>query len=72
MIQNFTLDRIVKAPAGFDPEKLQSYQQHWMNQLPVEEKVEGCLPFLLKAGLISDPVDEANSRSSDGNRHGAR
>lgn len=59
VIANFTLDRIVKAPAGFDAEKLQSYQQHWMNQLPLEEKVAGCLPFLQQAGLATAAVDDA-------------
>lgn len=46
VIQNFTLDRIVKAPAGFDPEKLQSYQAYWMNQLPLDEKIAGCEKYL--------------------------
>jgi glutamyl-tRNA synthetase len=53
VIQNFTLDRIVKSPAGLDPEKLQSYQQYWMNQLPQADKVAGCLSFLQQAGLVS-------------------
>ena len=57
VIENFTLDRIVKAPAGFDTEKLQSYQQHWMNQLPLDEKVAGCVPFLQQTKLIPEEVD---------------
>ncbi len=59
VVQNFTLERIVKAPAGFDPEKLQSFQQHWMNQLSIEEKIDGCLPYLTKAKLIPADVDHA-------------
>lgn len=55
-IKLFTLDRVVKAPAGFDPDKMVSYQQHWMSQLPLEEKVAGCLPYLEKAGLIESPA----------------
>lgn len=58
VIQNFSLERIVKAPAGFDPEKLQSFQQHWMNQFSLREKVAGCLPFLTQANMISGVVDE--------------
>ena len=50
VVENFTLDRIVKAPAGFDADKLNSYQQHWMNQLPLEQKVDGCLAFLTQVG----------------------
>lgn len=53
VIENFTLDRIVKAPAGFDPDKLQSYQQHWMNQLSLDQKIDGCAAFLKQANLIS-------------------
>lgn len=59
VIQNFTLDRIVKAPAALDMEKMQSVQQHWMNQLSVREKAEGCLPFLIKAGLIAADAPES-------------
>jgi len=60
VIQNFTLERIVKAPAGFDPEKLQSFQQHWMNQLSLEDKVSGCLPFLVQARLLPDNTDDSS------------
>lgn len=56
MVENFTLDRVVKAPAGLDPDKLYSFQGHWMKELPLDEKVAGCLPFLTAAGLIADPV----------------
>ena len=59
VVKNFTLERIVKAPAGFDPEKLQSFQQHWMNQLSVSEKIEGCLPYLTAAKLLPASVDDA-------------
>ena len=59
VIENFTLDRIVKAPAGFDTEKLQSYQQHWMNQLPLDQKIDGCLPYLQQTKLIADEPDAA-------------
>lgn len=59
VVQNFTLDRIVKAPAGFDPEKLQAFQQHWMNQLTIDQKVQGCLPFLIQASVIPADVTDA-------------
>lgn len=57
MIQNFTLERVVKAPAGFDPDKLFSFQGHWMKELPLDQKVDGCLPYLVAAKLISEPVN---------------
>jgi glutamyl-tRNA synthetase len=51
IVENFTLERIVKAPAGFDVEKLQSYEAHWIGQLSIDERIDGCWPFLLQAGL---------------------
>ncbi|MEX0728801.1 MAG: glutamate--tRNA ligase, partial [Planctomycetaceae bacterium] len=36
IVKNFTLDRVVKSPAGLDPDKLNSFQAHWMMQLPVD------------------------------------
>jgi glutamyl-tRNA synthetase len=59
VVENFTLDRIVKNPAGLDPDKLFTFQAHWMNQLPVEKKLEGCLPYLVKAKIIPENYDEA-------------
>jgi glutamyl-tRNA synthetase len=58
VVKNFTLERIVKASAGFDPEKLQSFQQHWMNQLSVDEKVAGCLPYLVQSKLVSTEIND--------------
>lgn len=55
VIENFTLDRIVKKPAALDTDKLASYQTHWMGQLSLDEKVDGCVPFLMQAGLL--PTD---------------
>src|ERR1700733_9396627 len=57
IIENFTLERIVKNPAGLDPDKLYSFQTHWMNEVPLEKRVERCLPYLTKAGLVPDPPD---------------
>ncbi|GAB4146654.1 MAG: glutamate--tRNA ligase [Planctomycetaceae bacterium] len=59
VVENFTLDRVIKSPAGLDPAKLDSYQAHWMSQLSLEEKVAGCLPFLVQAKLISSEPDES-------------
>ncbi len=55
LISHFTLERVIKGSAGFDPDKLQSYQAHWMGELSLEEKIAGCLPFLIRANLIADP-----------------
>lgn len=60
LIENFSLERVVKAPAGFDPEKLMSYQSHWMYELSMSDRVAGCLPFLQQAGLISASPSDAD------------
>jgi glutamyl-tRNA synthetase len=58
MIEAFTLERVVKNPAGLDPDKLLAFQAHWMNQLPLDDKVAGCLPFLERAALVDSPATE--------------
>ncbi len=55
MIEQFSLERVNKAPASFDPQKLLSFQQHYMNTLPLKQKVALVLPYLQQAGLVSDP-----------------
>jgi len=61
--KNFSLKRIVKGSAGFDPDKLMSYQTHWMEQLPVSDRATACLPYLIQAGLIDSAEDsEAAAR----------
>jgi len=54
MIDNFTLDRVSKACASLDPDKLYNFQAEWMKVLPLEEKVVGCLPYLIAAKLIPE------------------
>ncbi len=55
MIANFSLERVNKAAASFDPNKLLSFQDRYMQKLPVKQKVARVLPYLQKAGLIADP-----------------
>jgi glutamyl-tRNA synthetase len=52
IVENFTLDRVIKSPAGLDPDKLLSFQTHWMGEHPLEDKVNGCLGYLVAAGLV--------------------
>ena len=51
VVQNFTLDRVVKAPAGFDADKLLSFQEHWIGQVPPDEKTREAMRFLSAAGI---------------------
>jgi glutamyl-tRNA synthetase len=55
MLQHFTLERVNKSPASFDPEKLAAFQTRAMQQLPVKQRVARTVPFLQRAGLVSDP-----------------
>ena len=56
MIANFSLERVTKAPASFDPKKLWSFQDRYMQRLPAKQKVARMIPFLKAAGLIGDPT----------------
>ncbi|MEO2018434.1 MAG: glutamate--tRNA ligase [Fuerstiella sp.] len=54
VLENFSLERVVKASAGLDPDKLMSYQAYWMGQLSADEKLKGCLDILVRAGLVPE------------------
>lgn len=55
MVDNFSLERVNKAPASFDPKKLMAFQDHYFQQLPIKQKVAKVLPFLQRAGYVSSP-----------------
>jgi glutamyl-tRNA synthetase len=55
MIELFTLDRVNKSPASFDPQKLWAFQDRHMRGIPVENKVPGALQYLQRAGLVAAP-----------------
>ncbi|HEX6839287.1 MAG TPA: glutamate--tRNA ligase family protein [Polyangia bacterium] len=54
MVRDFSLERVQKAPASFDPAKLQAFQTHYMQQVPLDEKVERVRPFVERAGITVD------------------
>jgi glutamyl-tRNA synthetase len=61
MVRSFSLGRVNRAPASFDPQKLLAIQDRYLRAVPVEQKVGMVTPYLQKAGLISDPPpDELN------------
>ena len=68
VVENFTLERVIKSPAGLDPDKLDSYQLHWMGTKSIDEKADGCLPFLQRAGSVSDRRSEVGGRRSESDR----
>ena len=55
MIEHFSLERVNKAPASFDPKKLAAFQDRAFQQVPIKQRVALVLPFLQRANLISDP-----------------
>ncbi|QEG32766.1 glutamate--tRNA ligase [Bythopirellula goksoeyrii] len=55
MIKHFSLERVNKAPASFDPQKLVAFQDRAMQKLPLKQKVARVLPFLQAAGYIKNP-----------------
>ncbi len=60
MIRHFALERVQKSPASFDPVKLEAFQERYMRELDPGQKLELCLPYLERAGLVASPVgDEA-------------
>ncbi len=59
MIRDFTLDRVNKAPASFDPVKLMTFQQRYMQQKPVDEKFDAAWPYAERAGYTTGNDDAA-------------
>ena len=54
MLEHFTLKRVNKAPASFDPQKLMAFQAKWSAQIPVAQKVSQCAPFLVAAQYVPE------------------
>ena len=59
MVANFDLSAVTESPASFDPDKLYWMAGEYMAKLPMADKIAGSLPFLRRAGLIGDTIDEA-------------
>jgi glutamyl-tRNA synthetase len=55
MIRHFSLERVNKAPASFDPKKLLAFQEHYIGALPTKQKAARALGFLQRAALVSEP-----------------
>ncbi|QDV11183.1 Glutamate--tRNA ligase 1 [Rosistilla oblonga] len=62
MIKHFTLARVNKSPASFDPQKLLAFEADHMADFDVDRKVEMALPFLVKAGWVAEADDATRSR----------
>jgi nondiscriminating glutamyl-tRNA synthetase len=59
LIDKFSLKKVSKNPAVFDPTKLQWMNGIYIRQLPAEEYMAHALPVLVAAGLVTEPLDDA-------------
>ena len=55
MIEHFSLERVNRSAASFDPQKLLAFQERRMQALSVDARVARVLPFLERAGLVDMP-----------------
>jgi glutamyl-tRNA synthetase len=55
-IAHFSLEGVNKGAASFDPAKLMSFQERYMQALSVEERTARCLPFVERAGWTATPA----------------
>ncbi|MEX2306726.1 MAG: glutamate--tRNA ligase [Pirellulales bacterium] len=55
MLRHFSLERVNKAPASFDPEKLMAFEGRAMQKVPLKQRVAFVVSFLQRAGLVPDP-----------------
>ncbi len=68
LVTSFSLERVNKSAASFDPGKLMAFEVRHMLALPVEKRVELCSPFLVKAGLDAAPDKVAAIIKAAGDR----
>jgi len=52
LVKSFSLERVNKSAASFDPGKLMAFEVRHMLALSIEKRVELCLPFLERAGPV--------------------
>lgn len=71
MIEHFSLERVNKAPASFDPRKLVAFQARSFAAQPLQDRINATTPYARSAGLLelagaeatlSEVVKEANDR----------
>ncbi|HHY20743.1 MAG TPA: glutamate--tRNA ligase [Bacilli bacterium] len=58
LIEQFSLERVSKAPAVFDTHKLAWMNNQYMKKAPLEKVVELSLPHLVKAGKLPEAMSE--------------
>ncbi|CUR56571.1 Glutamyl-tRNA synthetase [metagenome] len=62
MVEAFDIARVNPNPARFDLKKADAINAAHMRLLPVEDITHRVLPFLKAAGVVSDPVSDADAQ----------
>lgn len=62
LLEKFSIEKISKNPAVFNVKKLEWLNDHYIQQLTLEERTQKIIPFLINAGLISsEGIAQQNS-----------
>ena len=63
MVAQFSLDRVNRSAASFDPQKLMAFEERRMQALPIAEKADAVTPFLQRQGVLgADPTAGERAR----------
>ncbi len=62
MVEKFEISDVNPNPARFDLKKAEAINVAQMRLLPIDEITHRVLPFLKKAGVVSDPVSDADAQ----------
>jgi glutamyl-tRNA synthetase len=62
MVEAFDIKDVNPNPARFDLKKAEAINADHMRLLPVEELTHRVVPFLQAAGVVTDPVDDADAQ----------
>jgi glutamyl-tRNA synthetase len=62
MVEAFDIGDVNPNPARFDLKKAEAINASHMRMLPIEEITARVLPFLKRAGVVSDPVSDADAQ----------
>ncbi|MCM6881269.1 glutamate--tRNA ligase [Enterococcus italicus] len=58
LIKLFDYERLSKSPAAFDGKKLEWVNNTYMKKMDVAKLTDMCLPYLVKANELSEPITE--------------
>jgi glutamyl-tRNA synthetase len=62
LVEAFDIADVNPNPARFDLKKAEAINATHMRLLPIDEMTSRVLPFLKKAGVVSDPVSDADAK----------